>query len=92
MNHSNSSTAAAAATTLDSIVLNQPALVVAVNDNDIDDMVSKRLRDIGFVEGEPVTLIARGLFGGGPLLAQIGYTRFALRRAEAKRIIVKSLS
>ena len=41
-------------------------------------------------EGEPVRVVAVGPMGGDPLLVQIGFTRFALRRAEAARISVRS--
>ena len=53
------------------------------------DPVARRLRDLGFVDGEPVRVVGQGPFGGDPLLVQIGYTRFALRRAEAARVIVE---
>jgi ferrous iron transport protein A len=52
------------------------------------DVIAKRLRDLGFVKGEPVRIIARGPLGAEPLLVQIGYTRFALRRSEAARVLV----
>lgn len=54
-----------------------------------DDPIATRLHDLGFVSGEPVRLTARSAFGGGPLLVAIGATRFALRREEAARVIVK---
>jgi ferrous iron transport protein A len=44
--------------------------------------------ELGFVSGEPVRLLATGPLGGEPLLVQVGYTRFALRCAEAARIEV----
>ncbi|MCX8502025.1 MAG: FeoA family protein [Alphaproteobacteria bacterium] len=75
-------------TGLDQIALHQKALVTEVRDERPGDPVSQRLRDIGFVCGEEVVLVTRGIFGGQPLLAQIGFTRFALRRSEAKRITV----
>ena len=50
------------------------------------DAISRRLRDLGFVAGEPVRIVARGPVGADPLLVQIGFTRFALRRSEAARI------
>ncbi|WP_241074591.1 FeoA family protein [Achromobacter insuavis] len=53
-----------------------------------DDAIAARLRDLGFVSGEPVRLTARGPLGGGPLLVALGTTRFALRREEAARVIV----
>lgn len=50
------------------------------------DPIARRLRELGFVSGELVRVVARGLFGADPLVVQIGYTRFALRRAEAARV------
>ena len=64
------------------------ATVLDVNDNGTNDRIAQRLRDLGFVAGEPVRLVARGPLGADPLLVQIGYTRFALRRAEAARVTV----
>ena len=52
------------------------------------DAIAKRLRDIGFVKGEPVRIVAHGPLGAEPVLVQVGYTRFALRRSEAARIRV----
>jgi ferrous iron transport protein A len=54
------------------------------------DPIALRLAELGFVEGEPVRVVAHGPVGGDPLLVQIGYTRFALRRAEAARVVVES--
>ncbi|MFK2900294.1 ferrous iron transport protein A [Dyella jejuensis] len=65
------------------------AVVEQVNDAHADDMIAQRLRDLGFVEGEPVRLVARGPIGADPLLIQIGSTRFALRRSEAARVSVR---
>ena len=62
--------------------------VLQVDDNGPDDAIAQRLRDLGFVAGEPVRLTARGPLGADPVLVQIGYTRFALRRAEAARVRV----
>ncbi len=55
----------------------------------MSDPIAARLRDLGFVSGEPVRLVARGPLGGDPLVVQIGYTRFALRKAEAARVFVR---
>ena len=62
------------------------AVVLQVDDNGPDDAIAQRLRDLGFVAGEPVRLVATGPLGADPVLVQIGYTRFALRRAEAARV------
>lgn len=52
------------------------------------DAIARRLRELGFVSGEPVRIVAIGPIGGDPLLVQIGFTRFALRRSEAARVSV----
>lgn len=48
------------------------------------------LEEIGFIVGESVMLMARGLPGGDPLVVRIGQSTFALRRAEAACIRVIS--
>ncbi len=65
-----------------------PAVVEGVHDAHAADPIAQRLRDLGFVEGEPVRVVAVGPMGGDPVLIQIGFTRFALRRAEAARVSV----
>ena len=67
-----------------------PAVVDRVDDAHASDPIAQRLRDLGFVDGEPVRVVAVGPMGGDPLLVQIGFTRFALRRAEAARVSVRS--
>lgn len=47
-----------------------------------------QLEDIGFIAGEPVTLMTRGAFGGDPLVIRIGLSTFALRKAEAACVLV----
>ena len=61
------------------------ATVDAVHDHGEDDTVARRLRDLGFA-GETVRLVTRGPLGGEPLLVQVGFTRFAMRRSEAARV------
>jgi ferrous iron transport protein A len=65
-------------------------VVSAVEDAHPTDPIARRLRELGFVPGEAVRVIARGPIGGDPLLVQVGYTRFALRRSEAARIDVEA--
>ena len=62
------------------------ATVAAVDDVHANDAIARRLRELGFVAGEPVRVVTRGPFGGDPLLVQIAGTRFALRRVEAARV------
>lgn len=67
----------------------QSAIVLAVEDAQPGDPIARRLRDLGFVNGESIRLVTHGPVGGDPLLVQIGYTRFALRRSEAQRVSVQ---
>ncbi|HMB55856.1 MAG TPA: FeoA domain-containing protein [Arenimonas sp.] len=64
------------------------AVVEDVENTQLGDGIAKRLRDLGFVKGEPVRIVAFGPLGAEPVLVQVGYTRFALRRSEAARIRV----
>ncbi len=64
-------------------------MVEDVESLQVGDSIAKRLRDLGFVSGEPVRVVALGPVGAEPLLVQIGYTRFALRRAEAARVRIR---
>lgn len=70
----------------------QDAAVDAVEDAAPVDPIAVRLRDLGFVAGERVRIVARGPIGADPLLIQIGFTRFALRRNEAARVLVQPLA
>ena len=72
--------------TLSDLPLHAPAQVEAVQDLHANDAIARRLRELGFVNGEDVRVVARGPVGGEPLLVQVGFTRFALRRSEAVRI------
>ena len=62
------------------------AWVETVEDQGPNDSIARRLRELGFVAGERVEVVAAGPFGAEPLLIQVGYTRFALRRSEAARV------
>ncbi|MEQ1512458.1 MAG: FeoA domain-containing protein [Lysobacteraceae bacterium] len=64
------------------------ARVESVQDLAPNDAIARRLRELGFVAGERVEVVATGPFGADPLLVQIGFTRFALRRSEAARVIL----
>jgi len=58
---------------------------------DHDDQVSLRLKELGFLPGAKLKVIGFGLFGGDPLAVQVNGTKFALRRAEAAKIVVEPL-
>lgn len=65
------------------------AIVQSVEPIAPDDAIAQRLSALGFVRGEQVRLITVGPFGGDPILVQVGFTRFALRRSEAARVHVQ---
>lgn len=67
---------------------NLAATVTAVEALGPADPIARRLRDLGFVQGEPIRVVAQGPVRRDPLLVQIGYTRFALRKTEAARVRV----
>ena len=62
------------------------AVVDSVQEHGNNDNIARRLRELGFVAGEQVEVVAYGPLGSEPLLVQVGFTRFALRRSEAARV------
>ena len=58
----------------------------------LHDMVASRLETLGFVPGTRVQVITKGIFGGDPILIQVGFTRFALRKVEAEKIEITDAS
>ncbi|MCJ9010114.1 ferrous iron transport protein A [Acinetobacter baumannii] len=60
--------------------------------SDKNDPVLERLELLGFRIGETLQVLAKGLFGGDPVLVQIETSRFALRKNEAERIFVEIVS
>lgn len=77
--------------TLTDLPLGGQAIVRKVVPHGDSDLIASRLKDIGFVPGEPVSLVAFGPFGADPMLVQVGYTRFALRRSEAARVEIENV-
>ena len=75
--------------TLTDLPLHTAAQVEEVQDLHANDAIARRLRELGFVAGEEVRIVARGPLGAEPLLVQVGFTRFALRRSEAARIRIQ---
>ena len=70
-------------TTLASASIGVPLTVEQVDAPPAAPEWGRWLEEIGFIEGEQVTLMARALPGGDPLVIRIGQSTFALRRAEA---------
>ena len=67
-----------------------PAIVESEEEHGPQDAIARRLRELGFVNGEEVEVVAKGPLGAEPLLVQVGFTRFALRRSEAARIRLRN--
>ena len=59
------------------------------NDTSSPDLVASRLETLGFIPGTKVQVITKGIFGGDPILIQVGFTRFALRKIEAEKIEIQ---
>lgn len=74
--------------TLDQLPKNTRGVITAVNTQDENADVSRRLLELGFVAGETVRVIAKGYFASGPMAVRVGGTTFALRRFEAAMITV----
>lgn len=64
----------------------------SADDNAEIDLVASRLETLGFVPGIKVQVITKGIFGGDPILIQVGFTRFALRKVEAAKIEIEGVS
>ena len=69
--------------TLDLASIGQALTVQHVQTSPIAPEWARWLEEIGFIAGERVMLMARGLPGGDPLVVRIGQSTFALRQAEA---------
>ena len=55
---------------------------------DEERAVQLRLRELGFVPGETVRVVAVSLPGADPIAVRVGATTFALRRFEAAMVQV----
>lgn len=75
---------------LSELKVKQTAIVKKVNFDLAEkgriDLIASRLETLGFVPGTRIRVITKGIFGGDPILIQVGFTRFALRKVEAEKI------
>ena len=86
-------TLASTLTTLDTLAAGQGGTVIHLTPNGLQSGgagvdVSRRLMELGFVPGERVRMLRRGL-QGGPLAIKVGQSTFALRRFEAALVSIK---
>ena len=84
-------TLASTLTTLDTLAAGLVGTVIHLAPNGLHGGagdVSRRLMELGFVPGERIRMLRRGL-QGGPLAIKVGQSTFALRRFEAALVSVK---
>ncbi len=80
--------------TLDSLAVGKSGTVIhiapgAAGEQDQGVDLARRLMELGFVPGEKIRMLKRGMPGGEPLAIKVGNATFALRRFEAARISVQ---
>jgi ferrous iron transport protein A len=56
---------------------------------ELDPAVTRRLRELGFMPGAQVRVVAFGAVGRDPIAVRVAEGTFALRRLEAAKILVK---
>lgn len=83
--------------TLDALAVGQSGTVMHVTPlpaNEMEDGVdlARRLMELGFVPGERIRMLKRGIPGGDPLAIKVGNATFALRRFEAALITIQPLT
>lgn len=78
-------------TTLDALAVGRSGTVIHIAPTAAQDGVDlgRRLMELGFVPGERVRLLKRGMPGGEPLAIRVGNATFALRRFEAALISIQ---
>ena len=74
---------------LDQLPFNAPARIVDIDWPSLADSDAKRLRNLGFDEGVEVEALHAAPFGRDPLAVRVGRMMIALRRAQARTIIVE---
>ena len=57
--------------------------------DEVGATIGRRLVEIGFVPGEQVRVIEEVWPGGDPMAVRVGSTVFALRRREARAVLVQ---
>ena len=78
--------------TLDALAEGGSGIVVHVAPMLLGDGVdlARRLMELGFIPGERIRMLKRGMPGGDPLAVKVGNSTFALRRFEAALISIQA--
>ncbi len=79
---------------LDALAVGKSGTVVHVSvaplaENEEGADLARRLMELGFVPGEKIRMLKRGMPGGEPLAIRVGNSTFALRRFEAALIAIQ---
>lgn len=77
---------------LSDVPLHKFMYVHSVQQERSGDWVAQRLIELGFFPGERVRVVATGPIQREPLLVEVGCTHFALRKAEAARVLVTDVA
>ena len=79
--------------TLNDLARGETGVVIGLQPNPafgaLDDAVNRRLKELGFLPGAPVTIVAFGAFRREPLAVRVADSTFALRRQEAAKVVVE---
>ncbi|WP_295991057.1 FeoA family protein [Rugamonas sp.] len=76
---------------LDTLAVGQSGTVVHIAPGEGDGAdLARRLMELGFVPGEKIRMLKRGMPGGEPLAIKVGNSTFALRRFEAALVSVQA--
>ena len=78
--------------TLDQLGKGTRARILAIRPSPLfgtlDSLVTLRLKELGFLPGATLSVLGFGLLWRDPIAVRVGGTKFALRRAEASKIVV----
>jgi len=75
-----------ALTKLSQLPKSQTAVITGFSEQ--SQSLETRLREIGFAEGDEVSVQHRGLFGGNPISVSLNGALIALRKQDAAAILV----
>lgn len=76
--------------TLDDLPYRVPATVAGIDWDSLAESDAKRLRNLGFDEGVAIEALHGAPFGRDPLAVRIGRMQVAIRRAQARTIMVEA--
>ena len=76
---------------LDQLPYHQPATVTGIEWESLTQSDAKRLRNLGFDEGVAVEALHGAPFGRDPIAVRIGRMQVAIRRAQARTIMVEAI-